>query len=437
MKSSCQACGLLGLNSVNELTGTAPHESLKGQALRKSWFFLLTTACWTWLGCTKAPETPPALPPPPEVTISQVVERKVTDYEEFTGRMAAPANVEVRARVRGYLKEVRFSDGQEVKAGTLLFEIDPRTFEAELKNAEGQRAQWIAKADKARADVARYENLVPTGAASAQDLDKARAELGEAIAAIGSADATIDRAKLDLEFSKITAPIDGQVSRALVTKGNLIQSGPGNDEVLTTIVSLDPMYVYFDVDERTILRFRDRYRSTKPEGEAFPTTDKLKIPVFLGLSNEDGFPHSGVIDFSDNKVDAATGTVQVRGTFDNTNRFYKPGLFARVRVPVSNSYPAVLVSEVAMGTDQGQKYVLVVNDQSIVEKRFVKPGPLQDDGLRVITDGLKQGEWIVVNGLQRARPGKPVTPQRAEMPVLLVGVSAKPSAAKEPQPKGP
>lgn len=397
----------------------------------------MSTVCSTWIACTRTPEAPPAAPPPPEVTISQVVERKVTDYEEFTGRMAAPANVEVRARVRGYLKDVRFTDGQEVKAGTLLFEIDPRTFEAELKNAEGQRAQWIAKADKARADVSRYENLVPTGAASAQDLDKARAELGEAIAAIGSADATIDRAKLDLEFSKITAPIDGQVGRALVTKGNLIQSGPGNDEVLTTIVSMDPMYVYFDVDERTILRFRDRYRSTKPEGEAFPTTDKLKIPVLLGLSNEDGFPHSGVIDFSDNKVDAATGTVQVRGTFDNADRFYKPGLFARVRVPVSNSYPAMLVSEVALGTDQGQKYVLVVNDQSIVEKRFVKPGPLQDDGLRVITDGLKQGEWIVVNGLQRARPGKPVAPQRAEMPVLLAGVSVKPSAAKEPQPKGP
>jgi len=389
------------------------------------------------LACERAPEAPVAPPKPPEVTISQVVERSVIDFEEFTGRMDAGESVEVRARVSGYLNKVHFTDGQEVKEGTLLFEIDPRTFEAAIKNAEGQKAQWLAKRDKSKADVTRYEGLVPTGAAAAQDLDRVRAELGEAIAAIQSSEAAIERAQLDLEFSKIEAPIDGQVGEALITKGNLIQPGTGNDALLTTIVSLDPIYVYFDVDERTILRFRERQRTARTAGETLPTVEELKIPLLLGLANEDGFPHKGVIDFSNNRVDAATGTVQVRGTFDNAKREFKPGFFARVRVPISDSYKALLVSEVAMGTDQGQKFVLVVNDQNTVEKRFVKPGPLQDDGLRVISDGLKSGELVVVNGLQRARPGKPVTPQRAEMPLLRVGAGASPSAAKEPQKTGP
>ncbi len=383
------------------------------------------------LGCSGAPEAPVEVPKPPEVTISQVVERSVVEYEEFTGRLDAEESVEVRARVNGYLNEVHFSDGQEVKAGTLLFEIDPRTFEAAVKNAEGQKAQWLAKQDKARADVARYEGLVPTGAASAQDLDKARAELGEAIAAIQSAEAMIERAKLDLEFSKIVAPIDGQIGEALITKGNLIQPGTGSDALLTTIVSLDPIYAYFDVDERTLQRFRERHRAAGVEGAALPNVAQLKIPVLLGLASEEGFPHTGVIDFADNRVDPATGTVRVRGAFDNAKRQFKPGFFARVRIPVSDSYKALLVSELAIGTDQGQKYVLVVNDQSTVERRFVKPGPLQDDGLRVISDGLKSGESVVVNGLQRARPGKPVTPQRAPMPSLAMD-SASRSPAPEP-----
>lgn len=384
-------------------------------------------------GCTSDQKSEQVPPPPPEVTVGQVVERPVVDYEQFTGRMAAAENVEVRARVRGYLKAVHFTDGQEVRAGTLLFEIDPRTFEAELKNTEGQKAQWLAKRDKAQADVSRYEELVPTGAASAQDLDKARAELGEAIAAISSADAAIELAKLDIEFSRIAAPIAGQLGRALITEGNLVQAGPGEEALLTTIVSLDPIYVYFDVDERSLLRFRDRGRAVTPEGQALPTLADLQIPVFLGLANDQGFPYSGVLNFADNRVDPSTGTIQVRGTFDNSKRLFKPGLFARVRVPASESYEALLVSDLALGTDQGRKFVLVVNDQNVVERRFVDPGPLQDDGLRVIVSGLTSGEWVVVNGLQRARPGKPVTPQRGEMPLLPTGGAANQTAAAAPE----
>lgn len=381
-----------------------------------------------WAGCTRQPAAEVALPKPPEVSVSQAVERTVTDYEEFTGRMDAAETVEIRARVSGYLNEVSFSDGQEVKAGAVLFQIDPRTFEADVKNTEGQKAQWLAKRDRAKADVTRYEGLVPSGAASAQDLDQARAELGEAIAAIQSADAAIERAKLNLEFSRITAPIDGQVGEALITKGNLIQSGAG-DQVLTTIVSLDPIYVYFDVDERTLLRFRERHPPDAGRGNALPSVAELKIPVQLGLATDEGFPRGGVIDFADNRVNPATGTVRVRGAFDNAKREFKPGLFARVRIPVSEPYPALLVAETALGTDQGRKFVLVVNAENIVERRFVKPGPPQGDGLRVISDGLKSGDWVVVNGLQRARPGKPVTPQRIEMPMIVVGGGAPPAAS--------
>ncbi len=386
--------------------------------------------------CSRKPEEtpPPALPP--EVTISKVVERAVVDYEEFTGRMDAGETVEVRARVSGYLNEVHFTDGQEVKAGTVLFQIDPRTFESDVKNTEGQKAQWIAKRAKAQADVTRYEGLVPTGAASAQDLDSARAELGEAVAAIQSSEAAIERAKLNLEFSKIVAPIDGEVGEALITKGNLIQPGTGDESLLTTIVSLDPIYVYFDVDERTILRFRERHRAALPANEPLPTVEQMKIPLLLGLATEEDFPHRGVIDFSNNRVDPATGTVRTRGAFENSKRTFKPGFFARVRVPISDSYQALLVSEAAIGTDQGQKFVLVVSDQNVVEKRFVKTGPLQDDGLRVVMSGLKSGESIVVNGVQRARPGKPVTPQRAEMPVVQVGEIAPQPAAVSTQKTG-
>lgn len=372
-------------------------------------------------GCKREQKSQPAAAAPPEVTVSQVVGRSVTDYMAFTGRTDAVETVDVRARVSGYLTEVNFTDGQDVKQGALLFQIDPRPFQAELEGAEGQKAQWQAKLARAKADVQRYETLVPTGAATPQDLDKATADMGEATAAIQSADASIDRAKLNVEFARITAPISGQISRALVTRGNLVQGG---NEQLTSIVSLNPVYVYFDVSERDLLRVLAEGRAARDPAATQQDIRSLEVPVYLGLANEEGYPHEGVINFADNRVDAATGTIRLRGTFDNVKRIFKPGLFARVRVPVGPPKQALLVAERAVGIDQGMKYVLAVDDKNIVKQQFVELGPLQDDGLRVIKAGVQPGEWVVVNGLQRARSGKPVTPQREPMPTRAGEVQA-------------
>lgn len=388
-------------------------------------------------GCQEKAQ-PTAAPPPPEVTVSAVLDRSVIDQATFTGRTEASQTVDVRSRVRGYLEEVSFVDGQEVKKDQMLFRIDLRPFEYEVKNAEGQKKQWEARKKRAEADVERYKRLVPTGAATPQDLEKAEADRDEAQAAIQSADAEIENAKLNLDFAQIKAPIDGQIGQNLVDIGNLIQGGGGTDELLATIVSLDPIYVYFDVDQRLLLRFRERAGASYPPTATQPDIKALKIPVLVGLVTEEGFPHAGVIDFADNRVDPETGTIKVRGNFDNSKRVFKPGLFVRVQVPMSEPYPALLVSERAIGTEQGTKYLLVVDDKNVVEQRFVEPGALQPDGLRVINKGLKAGERIVVNGLQRARPGKTVTPQPAEMPRhapegrIAAAVTTPPSHAGEP-----
>jgi RND family efflux transporter MFP subunit len=339
--------------------------------------------------------------------------------------MAAVEEVEVRARVRGYLIKINFTEGAEVKQGEVLFEIDPRPFQAELDAAKGQVAQWEAKLTRAEADVARNERLLPKGAASQKDLDTAIADRGEARAAIQSARAQVERAALDVEFTKVTAPIDGRVSRAQVTKGNLVNASAGEATLLTTIVAVNPMYVYFDVDERALLQYQQAARARAGGSQQIPNVREAKIPVQLGLANEVGFPYAGVIDFADNRVDPQTGTIRVRGMFANTNRIFTPGLFARVRVPVGDKYQAVLVPERAIGTDQGQKYLLAVNDQNVVEYRAVKLGRVHD-GLRVIQDGLKSDELVIVNGIQRARPGVTVTPQRTE--VTALGAAAAPAA---------
>ncbi len=359
------------------------------------------------LGCErKAPAS--AAFSPPSVTVSQPVEREVTDYGEYTGRTAAVDAVEVRARVSGYLVKINFQEGAVVKNGDLLSQIDARPFQAVLDQVKGQVAQWEAKLVRAEADAARNERLLPRGAASQRDLDTAVADRGEARAAIQSARAAVDRAALDLEFTRVTAPISGRISRYLITEGNLVTA---DATLLTTIVSIDPMYAYFDVDELTVLRVRQLIRAGK-----MAAVRGGEVPVSLGLATDEGFPHRGTINFVDNQVNPKTGTLRLRGVFPNQGETLLPGFFVRVRAPIGEAHPALLVTERAIDNDQGQKILYVVNDKNEVISRPISVGALHD-GLRVIEDGVKPGERVIVNGLLQVRPGVTVEPKLVDMPV--------------------
>jgi RND family efflux transporter MFP subunit len=335
----------------------------------------------------------------------------VTDYADYTARTAAVDSVELRARVSGYLDKVNFKEGALVKKGAVLFEIDPRTYQAVLKNAGGNLAAAEARVRRLEADLARAEQLIRSRSISREEYDKVIGDRGEAVASQAALKAAVERAQLDLDFTKVTAPVSGRISRYFVTVGNLVQAGDlTGGTLLTTIVSVDPMYAYFDVDEHTVLRVKQLIR----EGKA-KTPDDVEIPVWLGLANEDGHPHRGAIHFIDNQVNPRTGTLRVRGVFLNKGEALSPGYFARVRVPIGVPHKALLVTERALDTDQGQKVVYVVDKDNRVGSRPVRLGALHD-GRREITDGLKPGERVIVNGLQLVRPGITVGPNLVDMP---------------------
>lgn len=361
-------------------------------------------------GCVKEPPKP-AKAPPPEVLVSTPVEDEITDFEDFTGRTEAVRTVEVRARVTGYLDKVNFKDGTEVKEGDLLFVIDPRPYRAELNRTEAMLVQAETRTKRLEADFRRASATFNRGAISREEFDAKSSDYAEASAAVGSARANRDLAALNLEFTQVTAPISGRISRRLVDAGNLVQA---DVTALTSIVSLDPMYVYFDEDERTLLRIRRLIR----EGKVHSRTE-AEVPVMAALADEEGFPHKGMIDFSDNQVDPSTGTLRVRAVIpnpangDGKARVLSPGLFIRIRLPIGNPRKALLVAEQAMGTDQGRKFVYVVNDQNEITYRPVKTGTL-DHGMRVIEEGLTLEDRVVVSGLQRIRPGAKVVPKPAK-----------------------
>jgi RND family efflux transporter MFP subunit len=363
-------------------------------------------------GCSEAP--PVATIPPPEVSVSQPIERPVSDSLEFTGRIEAVESVDVRARVSGYITKVAFDAGALVKEGDLLFEIDPREYQAAVDHAQGDIAKLRANLTRASAEVARTQRLQPSGAVSQREVDVATASKGGTEGELVAAQAQLAKARLDLGFTRVTAPITGRASRAEITAGNLVVVGANGGPLLTTIVSLDPVWVYFEIDEPSLLRLRAAEvartgRPLTPENIA-----SLQISVQVGLGNETGFPHTGLIDFIDNRVDPATGTMRVRAVLENKDGLFSPGFFVRVKLATGEPKPTVLVTERAIGTDQGRKYVLVVNDKNVVEYRQVELGPLAD-GLRAITSGLAPGDWVIVNGIQRARPGITVVPQRVAM----------------------
>jgi RND family efflux transporter MFP subunit len=362
-------------------------------------------------GCSKPPARPE--PEPPRVTVRRPELRQVVEYREYNGVAEGSANVEVRSRVRGYIQAIHFVDGQRVKAGDLLIELDPRPFQLEIQAAKQQLELDRAQQEAARLDEQRQKELLANKAGTKADVEKSTAALRSWDAKIEIAQELIRTKELDLEYSRISAPIDGQVGRALLTKGNLVNAG-GSDPLLTTIVSTDPVFIYFSVDERTLLEYRQG-RAAKESGR-LPPVNEAEIPFEFGLETESGFPNKGTIDFAENRIDAATGTIQVRGRAANPDRRYVAGSRVRVRVALGDPMESLVVPDTAILSDQDRKYVLALNAEKVVVRRDVRLGKLEDDGMRVIqsppgnSTPLSPSDLIITVGLQRARINYPVQP---------------------------
>jgi RND family efflux transporter MFP subunit len=359
-------------------------------------------------GCDEKAQSQAAAPP--AVTVAQPVKRTVTDWDEFTGRFEAIEEVQVRARVGGFVNSVEFKDGAIVHAGDPLYTIDPRPFEAVVLQGEGQLADARAKGDLAKRDLDRGLTLVQTSAVSEQVVDQRRQALQAARAAETQAEGTLKAAQLNVEFTHVLAPIPGRVSRHLVTPGNLVQGSEGGATLLTSIVSLDPIYIYFDLDEATYQRNSKLWFAGRR-----PSSRDTANPVQVTLTGETKPSHEGKMDFLDNRLDVSTATLRSRAVIPNHDLSILPGQFGRVRVIGSSPYEALLVPDTAVATDQSRKIVFVVKDDNTVETRPVVLGPL-DAGLRVIREGLKAEDHVIVEGLQRARVGAKVTTEMAQAP---------------------
>ncbi|HZV34084.1 MAG TPA: efflux RND transporter periplasmic adaptor subunit [Verrucomicrobiae bacterium] len=355
-------------------------------------------------GCSKEPAHA-AAPPAPAVTVTTVKTKPIVEWEEFTGRAEAMESVEVRPRVSGYIREVRFQSGQLVKKGDVLFVIDPRWHESDYKRLEADAERARVQLENAKREADRSSNLLADHAISAEEGETRISNFQAAKAAFASAEAARDYAKLDLEFTQVRAPIDGRVSRALITEGNYVTGGSGAGTVLTTLVSVDPVYVYADVDEDSYLKFNALVAAGKIE-----TNAEGHMPVQLQLADETAFPHQGYIESFDNHLDENTGSILLRAVFPNPDGRIVPGLFARIRLPMSDRHPAFLVNERAIGTDQARKYVLTLTSSNTVAYQPVELGP-EIEGKRVVRTGISEGDKIVVNGLQRVHPGMAVAPQ--------------------------
>ncbi len=367
----------------------------------------------------------------PVTPVSHPVQRQVTDYVEFTGRTDAVEPVDIRARVTGYLVKMPFTEGSEVKEGDLLFEIDPRPYEAQYKQAMGQVELYQSSLKLAKITYQRDLDIGRTpGAVSQQQLDQDRAAVEEADARVRAYQASLDIYKLNLEFTKVKSPINGKISRYYLTKGNLVNQ---DQTLLTTIVSVDPMYVYFDMDEPTLLRIRRAIND-----KLIPAIQEGQFSVDIGLQGDDGYPRQATVNFFNNQVNANTGSISVRAVVNNPKpangtRLMSPGMFVRVRLPIGQAHSALLVIDRAISSEQGVKYVYIVDADKKVQQRRVKTGALQDDGLRVIEPGpeteLKEIDWVVVGGLQQVRPKMTVEVDQVSMPTLTQPVIQAPEKA--------
>jgi len=380
---------------------------------------------------TKATKGTPALP------VSQPVQREVTDFVDFTGQTKAVQTVDIVPMVTGYLVQMPFREGAEVKAGDLLFVVDRRPYKAQLDQAQGQVNLYQAQLKLARTTLARDRsfNLLRPSSLSPQQIDQDEAIADEAQARVDAYEKSMEITRLNHEFTRLVSPIDGQISYYRKTLGNLVNQ---NQTRLTTIVSVDPMYVHFEMDEPTLLR----YRRAVNEGRLQVPKEGTKVPVLMGLQGEDGFPHPGTINFVDNQVNPMTGSILVRGVFPNPalkggNRLLSPGRFVRIRLPLGVPHRALLVIDRAIATDQGRKYVYVLDAENRVQSRRITTGPLQDDGLRVVEEGLKPDDWVVSGGILQARPRMVIRPDRVPMPTLGQPAAAIPAPAVPKTPGSP
>ena len=387
----------------------------------------LTVSPWiVWaVGCAPAPP-PLVAPPPPTVSVALPVSQSIIDYDEYQGRTVASEFVEIRARVSGYLQQIHFADGALVEAGEVLFTIDPKPYEAEVDRAKGEVSQLEARVDRLTKDFDRTKRLFETKSASQEAFDQVAGDLAEARAGLAAAKASLQRSELDLGYTRVTSPINGRVSKHEVSQGNLITGGTtGQGTLLTTVVSVDPMYVYVDASEQRVLK----YQALALEGKRKSARDGTKVPMFIGLGNEKGTPHQGYIDFVDNRLDPDTGTIKARGLFENEQNILTPGFFVRVRVPGSGRYDAVLVPEKSIGTQQNERFMLVLDKDNVAQYRPVQLGSTHDH-LRVISAGLKADERFIVSALARVRPGAKIDPQMITIePPASLGAAPKAEVA--------
>ena len=356
-------------------------------------------------GCNKQ-STDQAAPPPPPVTVAKPVTKEIVEWDEYTGRTAAVQSVNITSRVSGYLYNITFKAGDVVNQSDLLFVIDPRPYQAAYDQANGQLRQAEAQQKLNNLNLARADELRAKNVIAKQDYDNAVSQKNVSDAQVIAAQAAVEAAQLNLQFTDIKAPVSGRIGTEQVTVGNLVQA---DSTLLTTLVSVDPIYAYFNVDERSVLKYQQLVREGK-----LPDARSAEVPVYLQLENEKSFPHKGTIDFINNQFDPSTGTLQVRGIFPNANGFLVPGSFVRIRVAGTPRYPGVLVTDRAIGSDQGQKFALIVGQNNTVELRPLELGPVVD-GLRVVRKGLTGDENVIINGIVNARPGSKVNPQPGDM----------------------
>jgi RND family efflux transporter MFP subunit len=374
--------------------------------LTRTTILLSVLSLLTLDGCGKAPPAEHTLP---EVTVAKVISKRIKDWDEFTGRFQAVDTVEVRPRASGYIEQVLFHEGQFVKKDDVLVIIDPRPYQADYDRAKAGLELAKSQHELAKLEAARVQKLKDSGAVSREELDERLSNLNQQQAGVSGAKAALDNAALLLSFTKVRAPFDGRASRAEVTRGNLVTGGNNGGTLLTTIVSVDPIYVYFEGDENAYLRYNELAR----EGQR-PSSRDAKNPVRIGLSNEEGFPHEGYMDFVDNQLDIRTGTIRARAVLENKKGEFTPGMFARIQLLGSGEYDAILIEDRAVGTDQSQNFVLVLGADNKLEYRAITAGRIVD-GLRIVRKGLQPEDVVVVSGLQRVRPGAQVKPNMTTM----------------------